>query len=195
MRGLAAVVLAMPLFPIVQFARVSARPDALEEAATWIHANIPIGERIVGNPYLSPPLRFDPATLESLRRDGPSLANVWIAWQMAHPRKEPGVRLTPLPGILGHAAAGDARLESWVEHESPQWVAIEMSRRMDQIPSVRWLRSWADAHGDVVYDSTGTTPDVLEKGLIDYQSIVDFVPRLMETRVFGPPLRIWKIRR
>jgi hypothetical protein len=194
-RGLVVLALVLTLLPISQFARVSARPDALEEAAAWVHANVPLSDPIVGNPYLSPPFHFDPATIESLRSDGSAVSNVWIAWQMAHPRTEPGVKLTPLPAVLGRAAAGDPRLDAWIEGRSPRWVMIEMSRRMLQLPSVVWLRTWADEHGNVVYDSSGTAPDVLEKGLIDYQSIVDFVPRLMRTDVFGQPVRIWQIRR
>ncbi len=194
-RALALISLLIPLVPLIQFARVAFRPDSLEEASSWIHAHVPIQDRLIGNPYLSPPLRFDPATLESLRSDGSARSNVWIAWQMAHPRTEPGVKLTPLPAIVARAPETDPQLDAWIEHESPHWVILELSRRMSQLPAVRRIQAWADSHGDIVYDSTGTAPDVLDKGLIDYQSIIDFVPRLMRTRTFGPPIRIWKITR
>jgi hypothetical protein len=194
-RALALLALAIPLVPLLQFARASSRSDALQEASAWIHAHVPLEEHLVGSPFLSPPLRFDPATIESLRGDASSLANVWIAWQMAHPRTEHGLKLTPLPTRLARAPENDPRLDAWLAQEAPRWVLLEMSRRMDQVPAVRRIRAWADAHGDVVYDSAGTAPDVLDKGLIDYQSIIDFVPRLMRTRVFGPPVRIWKITR
>ena len=194
-RALALVSLLIPLVPLIQFARVSARPDSLEEATTWIHAHIPVADAIVGTPYLSPPLRFDPETLQSLHSDGSSLSNVWIAWQMAHPQTEPGLMLTPLPSVLARVPAADPRIDAWIEQHGPRWMILELSRRMNQLPAVRQLQAYADEHGTVVYDSTGTAPDIFEKGLIDYQSIIDFVPRLVRTRVFGPPVRIWKITR
>jgi hypothetical protein len=194
-RGVATLALFVPLVHVIQFARLSARPDTLEEAAAWIRANVPVEDRLLGNPYFSPPILFDPDTLDSMRHDGSAETNVWIAWQMAHPGAREGRKLKLLPARIALKHGDDPAIEAWIREWSPQWVVLEMSRRMDQVPAVTTLRAWADAHGDVVFDSTATAPNVLDRGRADYQSIPDAAHRLMETRAFGSPVRIWKITR
>ena len=87
-RALAAVVLLLPLAPLVQFARASAHPDTLEEAAAWLRAHAQPGERIVGSPYLSLPGLVRSKVVEAMRGDTGSESNPWISWQMAHRLRE-----------------------------------------------------------------------------------------------------------
>jgi hypothetical protein len=194
-RVLAIGALLLPLVPVIQFARVSARPDTLEQAASWLHAHVPSGERIVGSPYLSLPALFDPAAIESMRGDSSAESNPWISWQMAHPSPSGGLDFVLLPSQITRPRASPSELDDWIAAQSPHWVAIETSRRMEWVTSVQRLAAWADAHGEVVFESTGVAPGAIDRGLVDYQAIDDAARRLLGTQAFGPAVRIWKITR
>lgn len=67
--AIAVLLLAIPTWPAVHFARIRTRPSPLAEAARWVEANVPREERVVVVPHYDLPLLLTDDAIASNTRD------------------------------------------------------------------------------------------------------------------------------
>ncbi len=83
--AVAALLLAIPIVPAVQFARIRTRPSPLDEAARWVEANVPRDETVVVVPHYDLPLLLTDRAIEWNTRDPGQ--TVWSAYLSEVPRE------------------------------------------------------------------------------------------------------------
>lgn len=195
-RAVSACTALLPFVVLVQFARVASAPDSLEEAAAWYRAHARETEdRAFATPGLALPLRYDPSVTAAAHGDGAAEGNPWFTWQAANPSPARGARIVPYPARLSGRRGDEAGMEGWLTTLAPRWAILEISRKSVSVPGLQRLRAWAEAHGELAYQSDGTVPEAVELGLVDYQSCADPARRLLSTRRFGPRIEIWRLVR
>jgi hypothetical protein len=82
--ALAVLLLAIPTWPAVHFARIRTRPSPLDEAARWVETNVPREERVVVVPHYDLPLLLTDDAIASNTRDADQ--TIWSAYLSKVPR-------------------------------------------------------------------------------------------------------------
>jgi len=102
-----------------------------------------------------------------------------------------------VPAVLALKSHDDelAVANQLLDDVAPDWVVLEVSRRMKNLPMMQGLLRAAQARGEIAFKSTGAAPAVLTLGQVDYQDIEDLSLRIVETEAFGPPVVIFRMRR
>jgi hypothetical protein len=83
--ALAVVLLAIPVWPAVHFARIRTRPSPLAEAARWVEANVPRDEAVVVVPHYDLPLLLSEDAIASNTRDPDQ--TIWSDYLSKVPRE------------------------------------------------------------------------------------------------------------
>jgi hypothetical protein len=123
----------------------------------------------------------------------------WVTYQATIPALPPGtptwnVRCLPRQLVTPRPGAGVDALLGWIADEHVEYLVVEGSRRMTNMPQLPALEQALSGLGELVFVSHGTAPGLLEEGAVDYQGIRHLAWRQMQQSALGPELRIWKIR-
>jgi hypothetical protein len=194
---LGTIAVLFPALVLAQFARVSARPDSGELVARWF-ASEPerMAAPVVASAGFVMPLPFELDALRADLRDPAGRATVWTQFQGSLPDASiprPRIPLYMLPAAL--AQRPDRGLEAWFDELRPAYVVLERSRKNLFLDGGRALTEIVRARGELVYAIGDVAPAIEEYGVLHYQTMNAYVPRLLATERFGPALEVWRIRR
>jgi hypothetical protein len=199
-RILALVMLALPALSAAQFVRLALVPDAYEQAADWIRHNAPGAAKIALFPDNSLPLLYAPAAVATQMQDISARNLPWVTYQATIPALPPGtptwnVHCLPRQLVAPRAGSNADTLRNWLADERVEYLVVEHSRRMTNMPLLSSLEQAASELGQLAFTSSGAPPGLIEEGGLEYQSIRRFAWRQIRQGALGPELRIWKITR
>jgi len=192
-----AVAIAIPFLIALDFAVVAARPDSSTSVARWIESNPAVRDaRIVLSPGLVLPAPFEAGCLIEALEDRAARSTPWPKYQKTRPNAEfPAIRLRQylVPGRL--AQRPEEGLAAWFERVDPQFVVLERSKKNLFLAGSLELSEIVRTRGTLVLRTEGEAPGIEEVGVLHYQTMVRFVPRLLRTESFGAALEVWRIDR
>jgi len=191
------VAVTIPFALALDFAVISSRPDSGEVVARWIASNPEArAARIVLSPGLLLPAPFAAEALTEALDDRAARSMPWPKYQGTRPDAEfPSPRLAQhlVPGRL--AQKPEEGFAAWFERVDPQYVVLERSKRNLFLAGSLELSALVHARGTRVFRTEGEAPGIEEIGVLHYQTMDRFVPRLLRTRSFGAALEVWRIDR
>jgi hypothetical protein len=197
---------AWPAYAAVQFARVACAPDTIEQAAEFLRRNARAesgagrADVILTSPSITPPLLYTSASARSDAVEPSGRVTPWIKYQsllppLAGDTARYDVRAVPTAIALKSHDDEIALARKLLDEVAPDWVVLEVSKKMKNLPMMRSLMRAVEERGDVAFKSRGAAPAVLSLGTIDYQDIEDLALRIVETGAFGPPVVVYRMRR
>jgi hypothetical protein len=197
---------AWPAYAAIQFTRVACAPDTIEQAADFLRAHVraETGSQrpdvILTSPSIAPPLLYTSDAARADAHDPSGRVMPWVMYQSLLPESEGDAArydIRSVPAVLALKSHDDelAVANQLLDDVAPDWVVLEVSRRMKNLPMMQGLLRAAQARGEIAFKSTGAAPAVLTLGQVDYQDIEDLSLRIVETEAFGPPVVIFRMRR
>ncbi len=192
-----AIAVAIPFLLVLDFAVISARPDSSTVVARWIESHPEAREaRIALSPGLVLPAAFDAESLVTALEDRAARSTPWPKYQSTRSNAEfPTLRLKQylVPGRL--AQKPEEGLAAWFDGVNPRFVVLERSKKNLFLAGGRELSEIVRARGTLLLRTEGEAPGILDAGLLHYQTMDRFVPRLLRTHRFGAALEVWRIDR
>jgi hypothetical protein len=195
-----ALFLAPPACIAVLYDRVAVAPDKLELAAEWIRRNVDPRSVIVTSPGTVLPLLQDPESVRIDLEDPGTYTLPWLAYQAIlpdapDPERRWRVRIFPSGFATGPRRMDPAAVEPWLVETGAEYVVVEVSRFMRNMPTAAALEDAARRLGDRVYHSTGQMPSIPGLGSGEYQAASAFAFWLPGAEAFGPDIDIYRLRR
>jgi len=195
-----ALFLAPPAYVAVRYDRVAVAPDKLELAAEWIRRNVDPRSVIVTSPGTVLPLLQDPESVRIDLEDPGTYTLPWLAYQAilpdaADPERRWRVRIFPSALTTGPRKVDPAAVEPWIVESGADYVVVEASRYMRNLPPAAALEAAAQRLGERVYHSTGQMPSIPGLGSGEYQAASAFAFWLPRAEAFGPDIDIYRLRR
>ena len=184
----------------LQFVHLARVPDAYEQTAAWIRANVDAQAKVVLFPDDSLPLLYSREAVDAQMQELASRNAPWVTYQATIAALPAGtktwnVRCVPRALMLPGKTPSEAELRTWLSDERVDYLVVEYSRHKWNLPTLPALERAASGIGELVFRSRGAAPDALEEGSMEYQSIRHFALRQLQQGALGPELRVWKLTR
>jgi hypothetical protein len=197
---LAAASLAGPTYLALEYVRVARTPDKLELATSWIRENVDPSSLILASPGTVVPLLYDPALVRIDLEDPGTYTLPWLAYQSIlpdapDPERRWRVRIFPAALAMGKRRMAPEAVEAWLVESGADYVVMESSRYMRNMPPVAALELAAGRLGERVYHSTGQMTSIPGLGSGEYQAADAYATWLPGAEAFGPDIDIYRIRR
>jgi hypothetical protein len=194
------------VYAVDTFARVACAPNTIEQAAAFLRHNARSesgatrSDVILTSPSITPPLLYTSESVRSDAADPSGRVTPWIKYQSllapgAGDTARFDVRSVPTAIALKPHDDELALARKLLDEVEPDWVVLEVSKKMKNLPMMWSLLRAVEERGDVAFKSRGAAPAILSLGTIDYQDIEDLSLRIVETGAFGPPVVVYRMRR
>ena len=195
----ALVLLAVPALSALQFVRLARAPDAYEQTAGWIQEHVSGTAKIALYPDTALPLLYAPEALAAQMQDLSARNLPWVTYQATIPALPQGtptwnVRCVPRELVGPRSTATPAAVRQWLIDERVEYLVVQHSRLMTNLPLLAHLEQAAGELGEQSFVSRGAAPGLIEDGPVEYQGIRRLAWRQMQQSALGPELRVWKIR-
>lgn len=196
-----AAFLAGPAYLALRYVQVARAPDQLERAAEWVRAHVDPHSLLVASPGTVLPLLQDPESVRIDLEDAGIYTLPWLAYQGTltdeqDPARRWRVQIFPSGLATGPGKLPPDEIEPWLRAAQADYVVMETSRTMRNLPAAAALEKAAQKIGERVYHASGQLTSMPGQGSHgEYQGANDFARWLLGAEAFGPGVDVYRIRR
>ena len=192
--------LALPTYVAVRFTLLGRRPDTFEQLASWIEKQPgATSKKILLSPAMAPRLFPTQSALTNLLADSRGRSQPWFEYlgRLAHlPTNAVGYDFEPLAPALYDVDAEPSpeSLTSYFDSAQPDWIVLEVSRRISVVPATAAVYTRVRQRGKLIATFSGEPEVRALQTPFDYQGARNLEQRVLSAEAFGPRLEVWSMK-
>lgn len=188
--------LALPLWVSCSFTWIGRRPTTLQQLGNWLEQQPgSTSKKLLLAPSVSPPLFPTALALQHQLDTTTGRSQPWFYYlgRLAHvPQSAPGYPLETIALEYYARAHSAEEVERYLDEQRPDWVVIEVSRRMFTFAGLPSLREVLRRRGTLLATLSGEGGNHIGDVPIDYQGADELARRVLSADCFGPPLEVYR---
>jgi hypothetical protein len=195
-----ALLLALPTWIAVRYTWIGRRATTLQQLGSWIEAQPgATGKKFLLAPSVSPPIFPQPDSLARQLTTSTGRSQPWFEYLGKLPRLPSRAPTYALDGIdqklyVRKAPLGPEDYERYFTEQAPDFVVLEVTKRMAAFPGEKFVRELVRRRGERVGVFSGEGGRHPGQIPIDYQGVRDLAVRVLSADAFGPHLEVYRWR-
>jgi hypothetical protein len=103
--------------------------------------------------------------------------------------------LMPLaPALFAPPQSPPGELASYLDRERPDWVVLEISKRILTVPRTKPVYASIRERGELIATFAGEAEPRAFESLLDYQNAREFARRVLTADALGPRIEVYRMR-